>query len=173
MAPRDREFKPGFGWRVLSRWPWAGHHAPPLARMWLPAKWRPAAGSLAAGYWLLAAGRYHGPVRLSAIHADSRRRCILPAYVILQFTIRDRERFFAEYVPPAVASLRSHGGRFLVSSEDVVGLEGPAPLQRMAIIEFPSMEAARAWYESPGYQAVIPFRTETTIGSVYLVDGAG
>ncbi len=29
---------------------------------------------------------------------------------------------------------------------------------RLLIIEFPTLEAARAWYESPEYQALLPIR---------------
>ena len=95
----------------------------------------------------------------------------MPGYVVLQFSIIDRERFFREYVPPAVATLAQHGGRFLASTEDVTTLEGTAPHERMTIIEFPSREAARAWYDSAEYQRVIALRTGTTNGSVYLLDG--
>ena len=97
----------------------------------------------------------------------------MAAYVILQFTINDRERFFDEYVPPAVASLKQQGGRFLVSTEEVHVLEGEAPFRRMVVIEFPSLEAAQTWYGSEEYRQVIPLRTETTTGAVYLVDGLG
>lgn len=95
----------------------------------------------------------------------------MAGYVILEFSIHDRERFFREYVPPAVATLAQHGGRFLASTEDVDALEGTAPFERMTIIEFPSPEAARNWYESSEYQRVLGLRTGTTTGSVYLVDG--
>ena len=39
------------------------------------------------------------------------------------------------------------------------------------MLEFPSREAATAWYESPEYQAIISKRLNATKGFLALVDG--
>jgi uncharacterized protein (DUF1330 family) len=40
------------------------------------------------------------------------------------------------------------------------------------IIEFPSMDAARRWYESSEYQAILGIRHEAASARLILVDGA-
>lgn len=39
------------------------------------------------------------------------------------------------------------------------------------IIGFPGMEQARAWYDSPAYQELLPLRTDHIAGDVLLVEG--
>ncbi len=50
------------------------------------------------------------------------------------------------------------------------GIEGPAP-DGIIMLEFPSAEAAKAWYHSPGYQAAIPFRQKAADYRAILVEG--
>lgn len=39
------------------------------------------------------------------------------------------------------------------------------------IIEFPSRHAAHAWYQSPGYQGILPLRTQNSQSIAAIVDG--
>lgn len=41
----------------------------------------------------------------------------------------------------------------------------------LIVIEFPDMEAARQWYASPAYQAILPLRTGHASGAIFLVAG--
>jgi uncharacterized protein (DUF1330 family) len=52
------------------------------------------------------------------------------------------------------------GGRFLVRGGAVTTLEGEWRPQRGVLIEFPSVEQARAWHASPEYVAILPIRLE-------------
>jgi hypothetical protein len=50
----------------------------------------------------------------------------------------------------------------------------PTPSERLLIIEFPTLAAARAWYESPEYQALLPLRLNASgPDNMLIVDGAG
>lgn len=49
-------------------------------------------------------------------------------------------------------------------------LEGPAP-EGVAIVEFPSMKEARAWYDSPAYQAVVRHRWRGASYRAVIVEG--
>jgi len=49
--------------------------------------------------------------------------------------------------------------------------EGKAP-DGIIMLEFPSAEEAKAWYNSPGYQAAIPFRQQEADYRAILVEGA-
>jgi len=49
-------------------------------------------------------------------------------------------------------------------------LEGE-PVDGVAILSFPTMAAARAWYSSPEYQAALPHRLQGSTGTMLLVAG--
>lgn len=54
----------------------------------------------------------------------------------------------------------------------VQGLEGDAP-DGVVLVEFPTVEAARGWYESEAYQQAIPFREKAAKWRVVIVEGLG
>ena len=41
----------------------------------------------------------------------------------------------------------------------------------MVVLEFPTVEAAKAWYHSPAYQAVIGERLAASSGRAVIVEG--
>ncbi len=49
--------------------------------------------------------------------------------------------------------------------------ESLALSKRIAILEFPSAEQAKAWYHSPGYSAIKGIRQRAAIASLVLVPG--
>ena len=75
----------------------------------------------------------------------------MTAYIV--FT-RERLREpadFATYGEKAGATLAGHTAKPLVFYGKTEMLEG-APIEGAVIVEFPSIEAAKAWYESPAYK---------------------
>jgi uncharacterized protein (DUF1330 family) len=64
------------------------------------------------------------------------------------------------------------GGRFLVHGDEFDLKEGEWP-GAVVIIEFPGMAAARAWYDSPAYQEILPLRADHIAGDLILVGGVG
>jgi uncharacterized protein (DUF1330 family) len=75
-----------------------------------------------------------------------------------------------EYIDRIQATLDPFGGRFLVHGATVEVHEGEWP-GTVVIIEFPSVEAARAWYASPGYQEILPLRRNNIDGTAIIVEG--
>jgi uncharacterized protein (DUF1330 family) len=55
---------------------------------------------------------------------------------------------YAELTGPAIEHF---GGRFIISNTEPVVVEGETPSNHLSMVEFPSMEDARAWYNSPEY----------------------
>jgi uncharacterized protein (DUF1330 family) len=49
-------------------------------------------------------------------------------------------------------------------------LEGKAP-DGVVVLEFPTMEAAKAWYNSPGYQKAMPYRRKAADYRAFIVQG--
>jgi uncharacterized protein (DUF1330 family) len=76
----------------------------------------------------------------------------------------------AEYIERIQATLDPFGGRFLVHGTAHEVREGSWP-GAVVVIGFPSIEAARDWYESPAYDEIQPLRTRHIDGDLILVDG--
>lgn len=94
----------------------------------------------------------------------------MAAYLIGNITITDPERYSAyrEQVPAVIAR---YGGRYLVRAGAVHPLEGDLGLDRCVVLEFPSLEAAKKFYDSPEYAPLLKLRTETTRSHVAFVEG--
>ncbi len=63
------------------------------------------------------------------------------------------------------------GGSFLVQSAEIEPLEGGWTPASLSVVAFPSAEAARAFYHSPDYQALLPLREKAAISRGVLVTG--
>ena len=55
-------------------------------------------------------------------------------------------RRYAELAGPAIEHF---GGRFIASNAETVVVEGESPLAYLSMVEFPTIERAQAWYDSP------------------------
>jgi uncharacterized protein (DUF1330 family) len=93
----------------------------------------------------------------------------MTAYWIAHVTVTDPEAY-AGYQALAPAAFAAHGARFLARGGTSEVLEGPE-LSRHVVIEFPSLEAARACYASDAYQAAKRRRDAAAIAHVVIVEG--
>jgi uncharacterized protein (DUF1330 family) len=75
-----------------------------------------------------------------------------------------------EYLERIDATLGLFQGRFLVHGAQVEVVEGVWP-GHVIVIEFPDRRTARAWYESPAYQRILPLRSANSECDVVFVDG--
>ena len=76
----------------------------------------------------------------------------------------------AEYLARIDDTLQPHQGEFLVHGTQPEPVEGEWP-GTIVIIRFPSVGQARSWYESPGYQAILPLRTEHSHSIAAMLEG--
>jgi len=95
----------------------------------------------------------------------------MKGYVIANIEVIDAEGYEA-YRSQTAGVIAQYGGRFLVRGGEVEVREGQPGIARFVVIEFPDMDAARAFYGSPEYQAILPHRTANSNGSLFLVEGA-
>ena len=94
----------------------------------------------------------------------------MPAYAVF---IRDKTRDQSEmdaYAPKAGASLAGHPVKVLAAYGRQEVLEGPAA-EGIVIVEFPTMEAAKAWYDSPAYREAREHRFRGADYHAILVEG--
>lgn len=94
----------------------------------------------------------------------------MAVYVVAQGRIENRE-VLDRYVAKALPTIQSSGGRVLAFDETPQVIEGQVDHPRTVILEFPSEEAFRAWYDSADYQAILPLRLESTPGTLIVVKG--
>jgi uncharacterized protein (DUF1330 family) len=80
-------------------------------------------------------------------------------------------RRYAELTGPAIEHF---GSRFMVSSAEPVVVEGESPSGHLSMVEFPSIEHAKAWYDSPEYAEARALTPATFRGRVLMfVEGVG
>jgi len=75
-----------------------------------------------------------------------------------------------EYLQRIDETLAPFSGKYRVHGGPYQPLEG-AWSGDLVVIEFPSMEHAKGWYESDAYKAIRSLRTEHSVGDVFLVQG--
>jgi uncharacterized protein (DUF1330 family) len=93
----------------------------------------------------------------------------MPAYVIAQMQVHNVDMYY-DYASKIAPTVTGFGGRLLAANDAEIR-EGALPYVRTVIGEFPSLEAARAWYESDGYQKIIGLRQNATEGALFFVEG--
>lgn len=94
----------------------------------------------------------------------------MPAYLIADVRVTD-QAVYDDYRRQVAATVAAHGGRFLARGGTLVPLEGGWDPARLIVIEFPSLQALRGWYDSPEYQPLIALRQRGSIGRLVAVDG--
>ena len=94
----------------------------------------------------------------------------MPGYVIAHYKVTDNEGI-GKYVEAVMPILAARGGEAVVVDAGSQVMEGDAPHQSV-VVKFPTVAAARAFYDSPEYQAVRHLRTDSsTDGSLVIVEG--
>lgn len=94
----------------------------------------------------------------------------MPGYMIFEIEITDSDAR-AEYRQLAGPVMAAGGGRFLANDSHVVPLEGGWSPASLSIVEFPSVQAARDFYESEAYQRTMPLRQKASRGRGVLIAG--
>jgi uncharacterized protein (DUF1330 family) len=94
----------------------------------------------------------------------------MPGYVIADVDVHDPDAY-AEYRKRVPATLAAYGGRFVVRGGETEVLEGDWRPHRIVVLEFPSVEQARAWWSSEEYREPKAMRQAASTGSLLLVEG--
>ena len=94
----------------------------------------------------------------------------MPAYVVVSVDVKDPVRY-EDYKRMVPASLKPYGGRFIVRGGAVQVQEGKWQPKRLVILEFPSVERAQAWYDSPEYAPAKALRQATSSADLLIVGG--
>jgi len=93
-----------------------------------------------------------------------------PAYMVVDARSSDPERM-AEYRRLAQLAVEKFGGHYLVRGSPYVTLEGSWQPQRLVVLEFPGMDVARMFYDSPEYVAARTARAGVSDFDMLLAEG--
>ena len=94
----------------------------------------------------------------------------MAAYVVVEVDVQDETRYetYKRMVPPTLAA---YGGRFVVRGGAVETLEGDWSPRRVVVVEFPSVERAKAWWGSEEYAEAKALRHATAHSRMIVVEG--
>jgi uncharacterized protein (DUF1330 family) len=95
----------------------------------------------------------------------------MAAYVIADVDVTDSARF-EEYRRQVSPTIEKYGGRYLVRGGATEKVEGQWDPKRLVILEFDSMERAKAWYHSQEYEGPMQIRHQSASTNVVFVEGA-
>jgi uncharacterized protein (DUF1330 family) len=91
-------------------------------------------------------------------------------YAIFDVEIRDLEKY-KEYMAQVKPLIEAASGRYLVRGGPHQVIEGDWQPRRLVIVEFPSAEAIKSFYESPVYQGLKELRQAASSGAIVVVEG--
>jgi uncharacterized protein (DUF1330 family) len=94
----------------------------------------------------------------------------MAAYLIGKIEVTNPEQY-KKYVAVTPGILEKFGGRFIARGGETVTLEGPEEIRRVVLVEFPSLDRIKAFYNSPEYQEARKLRQGAAIMYLMGVEG--
>lgn len=95
----------------------------------------------------------------------------MKAYVIIDVSITNSARY-EDYKKLTPGSLVPYEGKFIVRGGRAETLEGTWQPGRIVVLEFPSLEKAKAWWSSEGYAPAKALRQSASVTQMIVVEGA-
>ena len=95
----------------------------------------------------------------------------MAAYVITDVEITDAD-LYGQFLEKVTATVEGHGGKFVArggSLEVVLGNWSP---NRIAILQFDSLDQVHGWLNSPEYAALDDIRTRSSNINMVVVEGS-
>lgn len=96
----------------------------------------------------------------------------MPAFIIVDIEVRDPVNYEA-YKRVAPESIAKYGGRYVVRGGRTEILEGSWRPNRFVMLEFDSVEKAKAWWASEEYRVPKEMRQAAATTNMILVEGIG
>ena len=91
-------------------------------------------------------------------------------YFMITEDIKDQDGMNA-YSGKALPTILQNGGKLIIVERNAEVLEGTWHGTQTLVVEFESVDAARAWYNSDAYQAVIGERHAAADSNAVIVGG--
>ncbi len=94
----------------------------------------------------------------------------MSAYIIVEVSIHDPE-LMQEYRKHVPATLAAYEGKFIIRGGQTTLLEGDWNPQRIVVLEFPTVEKAKAWWHSEIYAEPKLMRQAAGVTKMIIVEG--
>lgn len=94
----------------------------------------------------------------------------MAAYVLVEVEVTDPATY-EDYKKLTPASLVPYEGRFIVRGGAYETLEGDWKPQRIVLLQFPSVEQAKAWWSSPEYAKAKVIRQRAANTKMLVLEG--
>jgi uncharacterized protein (DUF1330 family) len=94
----------------------------------------------------------------------------MPAYVIVEIDVHD-PALYEEYKKLTPGSLAAFGGTFIVRGGKAEALEGDWQPKRIVVLEFPSADKAKQWWDSELYRHARAIRQRASHTRMIVVEG--
>ena len=94
----------------------------------------------------------------------------MAAYLVVDVEVTNPTQF-EEYKKMAPAAVAKYGGRYIIRGGACEVIEGNWKPQRLTVVEFDSVETAKAFHDSPEYQKAIKARLGAAKMQMLLVQG--
>lgn len=94
----------------------------------------------------------------------------MSGYIIIELTIFDKEEI-KKYKELAPETIKDFEGEIIVRGGEKILLEGDWDPQRLVILKFPSVEKAKAWYNSEQYKEVSFYRNKAARTNMIIIEG--
>jgi uncharacterized protein (DUF1330 family) len=94
----------------------------------------------------------------------------MTAYVIVEIDVFDPEGY-EEYRRLAAPTVINSGGRYIVRGGKAETLEGDWDPKRIVVLQFDSVEQAKAWWGSVEYEPIRQIRYRTANSRMIVVEG--
>lgn len=93
----------------------------------------------------------------------------MPGYLIADIEITDLD-MYDEYRKVVPATIEKYGGEYIIRGGTAEALEGDWNPKRIVVLKFESLDKAKEWYNSEGYQAILRLRTNASNGNAIMVE---
>ncbi len=94
----------------------------------------------------------------------------MTAYILLDIEVHDAAGY-EEYKKLAPASIEQYGGKYIVRGGKSETLEGDWTPSRIVVLQFPSVDQAKRWLNSPEYQEARAMRHQYARTQMVVVEG--
>ena len=96
----------------------------------------------------------------------------MKGYLVANIRVTDPAKF-EQYRTAVPAVIAQYGGHYTVRGGELQRMENAEGWNRVVVLEFDSLAAARRFYDSPEYAPLLRLRIEATESQVVLVEGFG
>ena len=94
----------------------------------------------------------------------------MAAYLIARVNVTDWNKY-KEYMKVTPGVVEKFEGKFMARGGEMVTLEGSEETRRLVLLEFPTLEKIKEFYNSAEYQDAIKIRTGAATAQFIAIDG--